>query len=1189
MTRWVDDGSGSVSVGGIEEAGRRFTACMIGSGTLPVRCGERLLERGHTIGGVIAGDDVLFRWAVARGIRTIRASEDIETFVGEVRHEYLFSIVNLALLSGNVLSRPSRWAINYHDGPLPKFAGVHATSWALINREATHGITWHLMSKDVDGGDVLVQRAVSIEASDTALSLNLKCHEAAFGGFGDLVDGLAAGHVVPRPQDLKQRTYFSRYKRPGSVLSLTQASEEVDALARGLLLGPYDNAIGVPKVIVAGKPFIAGSVALAGDASLAPGTVCAVDSDALTIAGSTRNIVLGQFATLEGRPVATADLVRDCNIRVGSTLLEPAQQALEAVRHWEQKLAPHEAFWVGRLAELTPLNIPYAMTTARTESDGYYEEMRIAVPPTLPCELGEGRSHAVLTALLVYLARIADSVTFDVATPVSPDVPAGVAQLVASHVPVRVDLDFDAPFEVALDAVRRSFDEADRRSTHLRDVRARYPQLRAAASKDLSAMRVVVGRRICSVEPKSSLLAQVSNDGDECRWVFDTRVFSQEAVVEMTQGALALLMDVLTTAGRPIGAATVLSPPAQAMLLKVNDTTTDAGVTQCVHELFEAQVARTPEAVALVVNGDEISYRELDRRAGHVADWLRQAGIGPENLVGLCAERSAEMVVGMLGVWKAGGAYIPLDPELPAERLNFMVTDARVGYVLATVKTMAIAQSTGARAVDITTLRRAPDGAERPVVGGAPENLAYVIYTSGSTGVPKGVEICHRSVVNLLKSLRERPGICAQDRMLAITTMSFDIAVLELFLPLSVGARVVIASGDDVREPRRLMTYLDEAGVTIMQATPTTWRLLLEAGWAGCPGLKVLCGGEPISLVLAEQLIGRAAEVWNLYGPTETTVWSTVGRLELGARQVSAGRPIANTQVHILDQRGRPVPPGISGDLYIGGLGVARGYLNRPDLTTARFTADGGARLYHTGDIARWLADGTIELLGRSDHQVKVRGFRIELGEIEARLDRHPGVQASVVHPESDGENVRLIAYVKPRVAGDDAVSRELRSFLLTSLPEYMVPSAFVAVDEFPRTANGKIDRGALAALSPAPRRERATEAEGTRTETESAIAEIWRSVLDVDFVGMDENFFDLGGNSLLIERVRSGLVERFDVDLAVVSMFEYPTVRAIARMISAARLNSALAAADSERAQHRHAGRRARQDIRRRLDLGRL
>jgi hypothetical protein len=325
-------------------------------------------------------------------------------------------------------------------------------------------------------------------------------------------------------------------------------------------------------------------------------------------------------------------------------------------------------------------------------------------------------------------------------------------------------------------------------------------------------------------------------------------------------------------------------------------------------------------------------------------------------------------------------------------------------------------------------------------------------------------------------------------------------------------------------------------------------------------------------------------------------VWSTVGKLEPGSRQVSVGRPIANTQVHVLDQRRRPVPIGVTGELYIGGSGVARGYLNRSDLTTARFIADpfagdGNARLYQTGDIARWLWDGTVELLGRSDHQVKVRGFRIEMGEIEAHLDRHPGVHASVVHPVADGENVQLVAYIKRRAADADnaELDKTLRRFLLLSLPEYMVPSAFVTIDEFPRTANGKTDRGVLAALSPAPRRTRDKDGEGPQTEIETAIAGIWRAVLNLDFVGVEENFFDLGGNSLLIERVRLGLVERFDVDLAIVSMFEYPTVRAVARMIAAARSSPGLVGVDSARAQNRYTARRARQDVRRRFDLEKL
>ncbi|MFY9559984.1 MAG: amino acid adenylation domain-containing protein [Terriglobales bacterium] len=591
------------------------------------------------------------------------------------------------------------------------------------------------------------------------------------------------------------------------------------------------------------------------------------------------------------------------------------------------------------------------------------------------------------------------------------------------------------------------------------------------------------------------------------------------------------------------------------VLVEWNETKRDYPQA-CAHELFEAQVERKPEAVALVWGEQQLSYGELNRRANQLAHELRSKGVGPEALVGICVERSPDLLVALLGVLKAGGAYVPLDPAFPRERLLFMLRDAGVQVLLTQENLRAKLSESTARFICLdsgwTAISKQPSENCRSGVG--PENLAYVIYTSGSTGLPKGVEVLHRALSNFLASMQVKPGLTEQDTLLAVTTASFDIAALELYLPLTVGARVNLVSRDTATDGQRLRDSLVASGATCMQATPTTWRLLVNAGWEGNPDLKILCGGEALPRELANELVGRASSVWNMYGPTETTVWSAVHQVTSATGPVFVGCPIANTELYVLDSELQPVPIGVPGELYIGGDGLARGYRNRPELTAERFvphpfSRQADARLYNTGDLARYRADGNLELLGRRDHQVKIRGFRVELGEIEAALGEHPAVQATavVVREEAPGEQ-RLVAYAVLQ-SGSLARAEELRSFLKGKLPDYMLPARFEFLASLPVSPSGKVDRRAL----PAPGSER-LESEASylapRTEQEKKLAAIWAEVLQLDRVSIHDNFFDLGGHSLLavklVARVENALGKR----LPVISVFQLPTISELAPLL---------------------------------------
>ncbi len=634
---------------------------------------------------------------------------------------------------------------------------------------------------------------------------------------------------------------------------------------------------------------------------------------------------------------------------------------------------------------------------------------------------------------------------------------------------------------------------------------------------------------------------------------FDRSLYRADAIQRMLGHLRTLLESMPDGAGMRVGDLCIVTPEeVHQLTVEWNQTAQDYPTQSTVHGLFELQVQRSPEAVAVACN-DRLTYAELNRRANQLADLLQRRGVKPETLVGLCVERSLEMVVAALGILKAGGAYVPLDPAFPKERLALILEDSRANILVTQRDVTRCLPEFSGQIVYLDDPELSTCAVDDVTSGATPDNLAYVIFTSGSTGRPKGVQIEHRSVVNFLESMRREPGLTAADTLLAVTTLSFDIAGLELFLPLIAGARVAIATREAVIDGHSLVKLLDEHKATVMQATPTTWRLMIESGWKGHDGLKVLCGGEPMPPDLARELLSRCSSLWNVYGPTETTIWSTLCQVTSPDTPIPIGKPIANTQVFILDRELQAVPIGVTGELYIGGDGLARGYLNRPDLTAERFVPNtycGSSRIYKTGDLCRWRLDGSIECLGRNDHQVKIRGHRIELGDIESALASHPGVKQAVVNVQERGSaDKRLVAYVVAN-DGNTPAADELRKHLTDRLPEYMVPAAYLGISAVPLTPNGKIDRKALPPAGEV-RSERDRTWRPPENETERTIAAAWKEVLEVADIGNNSNFFDLGGDSLLMIRVRGKLEHALHCDLPIIEMFRHPTVGALANYLA--------------------------------------
>ncbi|MEM9174218.1 MAG: amino acid adenylation domain-containing protein [Myxococcota bacterium] len=661
-------------------------------------------------------------------------------------------------------------------------------------------------------------------------------------------------------------------------------------------------------------------------------------------------------------------------------------------------------------------------------------------------------------------------------------------------------------------------------------------------------------------------------DALELRLLYGRGHFEADEARRLVDQIASTLEALVQDASRPLEALPTCSPAELAAAHVAPNATRATTPTEPVLEALRARTAEAPDRAALVCGETRLDYAALAHEVDALARRLRAGGLGPGGLVGICLPRTARLPVALLAVLASGAAYVPLDPSFPERRLRQIVEDAGLVRVLVDDTTEALVRALGAQplrvegeADAITRDTDATGAAPGPVAEGDP--LAYVIYTSGSTGRPKGVAVTHPNLENLLRSMATRIGFEAGDRFLAVTTFSFDIAMLELLLPLVTGGTLVLAQEDDLRDDRRLAGLLERERIDTLQATPATWRLLLAGGWAGQPGLLALCGGEAMDPELGRALLARVGALWNVYGPTETTIWSAALRLEaahLERDQVPIGGPLDETVLHVLDRAGRPVPIGLPGELCIGGAGVAAGYYRDSERTRERFIENPLAlaeahalpdapMLYRTGDRVVRNADGTFRFLGRDDHQVKVRGFRMELGEIETAMTAHPDVdQAVVVVLDERTPRARLAAalrLVPERASGLDSATfaKDLRAHLFESLPPYMVPGAIETVGTLPTTPNGKLDRPAVARLC-----RRATGSGGApRTPLERAIVDLWRDLLGVERIGPSDSFFELGGHSLLLVASRERLHAELGHDVALVDLFRHPTAESLAAFLS--------------------------------------
>lgn len=647
-----------------------------------------------------------------------------------------------------------------------------------------------------------------------------------------------------------------------------------------------------------------------------------------------------------------------------------------------------------------------------------------------------------------------------------------------------------------------------------------------------------------------------SGDVRTFMWHYNTNLFRREIIELWLDGYMTILANAVAVPNTAVRELSMLSTAVREELLyKWNRTGSPLPKGKTIIHAIMESAKRYPDSMAVEYGDTSCTYRMLEEKTSYLAAMLQKRGIGAGGCVAVCMDKTVDTIIAMLAVMKVRAAYIPVDSIFPDERIAYIIKDSDTRVLLTQKVYEAKYRPLQCEMVFVEDLAESSGSvAAMEGVMPLPTDPAYLIYTSGSTGKPKGVKIGHEALYNFLCSMKEAPGFGRTDSVLSVTTISFDIAVLEIFLPLIAGGKVIIADKETVVDGTQLAMKIAHCNPTFMQATPSTWKLLLNAGWKDGQGMTLLCGGEALTRSLADRLLATGATVWNMYGPTETTVWSSLWRVEDGTETPPIGFPIANTQLYVLDDAMKPVPAGISGELYIGGRGLAVEYHNRPDLTREKFVPNpfldtndlsGCGRLFKTGDIAKRLGDGTIVVMGRSDFQVKIRGFRVELGEIESVLEEFPGVgKAVVLSTKDEAGNDRLVGYIESTA---EVFAEEMRGYLSGKLPNYMVPDQLVKVESFPLTPNKKIDRIALMQQEQVIALPTNVPVVLPVNEAETKLLEIWRQVLKSTAFGTKENFFSIGGNSILIVEIQVLIKEKLGVDVPLTLLFQYPTIALLA------------------------------------------
>jgi len=1165
------------------DRGEAFSCYFIGDDNLTLQCAEIVLKNEHKILGIISKSSKIASWCASNSVPYINGIKEFEN-KHQQPFDYLFSIVNSEILSSELLKRPSKYAINYHNSPLPKYAGLYATTWAILNNETRHAISWHIMDEVVDAGAILKQPLFSVNEQETALSLNLKCYEQAIHSFRDLVKELVTATTSPKKQNLSSRSYYGLKDKPGNFgfISWEQSAEDIDRLCRALNFGHYTNQLTSPKVIIQGVVFIIKSHKRLDSASgLEPGKIINSIHGVLQIATRTNDMALLELTDLNGIPHTMDSLAQRYNLSIPFQLDSLNQEFIAQLALNPANCPRTERFWLNEF--LYCAEASSFLTHLSYQANTFHPiPKRTSIPHALLQQLKKqfALPHAtetiLLTTFLIYFYRLNNyknlSIEFSYKDLRSNN--AGLDILLSNYLPLTTVFEHNISFLNALAVIHATQTKLTHNHTFAKDIFIRYPELRDASNK--IEIRITFGDLAENYNYKDTKKINI-HFSEDCT-SFYVLYSEQEKCVAISHPFLeqtgthflTLLADIVKYPNKKLFELSVIGSVEKNSLLKNwNNTSSDYDYHKPVHRYIEDQVLKTPTAVAAVFEGDSLTYDELNQKSNQLAHYLRKQGVKPDDLIGICLSRSLEMIICILGTLKSGAAYLPIDPDYPKERIAYMLQNSQTNWLL--INNNLLERETDRYkiiTIDIEKILQKNLSSQNPHNITKPLDLVYVIYTSGTTGHPKGVAIPHQALSNHMLWMGKEYNFQADQVFLQKTPFSFDASVWEFFMPLLVGSKLIIAPSQAHASSKQMIQLINEHKVSVLQIVPSMLKeLVATEGFSACTSLKhIFCGGEALLSATMSEFFNSnvfGATLHNLYGPTEATIDSitrTCSEMDTSAEVSLIGKPIMNTKAYVLDEQMQPVPIGITGEMYLSGAGLARGYLNNVQTTEQKFIPNPFAskqydRLYKTGDLVKWNVNGVLEYHGRCDNQVKIRGYRIELNEIESVSEKISSIHQCVVVPEiGRNSSLSLSAYLVLK-SNNQISTAEIRAHLINQIPDYMVPSRFLVVDKFLTSPSGKIDRKNL----PTIYQQLGLEEQRLHphNKLEQSLLDIWCRALKINDIGVEDDFFDLGGNSMSAMSIIALTKDKLSIQLTTRMIFDFPTIHRLAQELENSQLNA--------------------------------
>jgi amino acid adenylation domain-containing protein len=1147
---------------------KTLSCFIIGKTVVLPECAELLINAGFTINGILTDSSNIESWAREKQIPTFDINGDIHAFLVGKPFDFIFSIINEKVLSPEVLSLPRMMAINYHDAPLPIYAGVNSNTWALVNQETEYGISWHVMEKGLDTGAILQQPIFEIAPDDTVIDLNLKCNTAAVRSFKTLIDQIIRNELVFKSQDLTKRTYVAGNKRPqaGAILQWDRSAEDIYALFRALRFSPFDNPLAVPRLMLDNNFFLIEDLFISGSniTKYKPGTVIRCVTDEIVVSTLSKNITIRKVMDSTGQHIPLIDIIQKHQLHPGKIISSLNKALGIKIQTLHQQIGKKENFWKKHCAKTAIRELPNWKSMETAEK--HVKHLHIYKPKGTQDFLdkhGYNSSQVLFTLFAIYLVRVGSTEPFS------------IAYSSKSHLNKVKDMEFyfesHVPFHINIESETTTFSEfyqniksqqgfLEKYYCYTKDFTFRRIELKKVLPILSELPRKVAIREISSLTQLDVLnradIELLITDPDSEEWgmiAYRPDKVQTEAMERAVRNLETLMKAIIVDHNKPVTTYPIVSETEREIILNVFNTKSKPSFDSSLVDLFDTQVTATPDNIAVIYKDVEMSYRQLDEASEKLAIHLHtEYSISTDDVIALQLSRSEWMIISILAVLKAGAAYLPIAVDAPIVRSKYMISAAKAKILL----TDKVIHKTAESLKDIVPCEIVDTiiySSSQPLnVKVSSRDLAYLIYTSGSTGKPKGVMIEHGGVVNMIRQGIDQYGIESTDCILQFAAYTFDTSVEEIFIAILSGATLVMADREALLSPASLMNILDKYNINVFDVSPQYLKVLNKRNLG--PVKSIISGGElPISEDIEHY--SKVLSFYNSYGPTEASIIVTLhkysdSKIEADKNYI-IGKPIPNVEILILDSNHNLLPIGVEGELCIAGECLARGYINEP--SSKNFIAHPfkeGERLYKTGDIARWLRHGHIEYRGRKDSQVKLRGYRIELGEIEHVLSQHESIsEAVVIKKKSINGFDELVAYVIGNNLDYKNIS-EVKIYLKNTLPDYMNPSVYVLMNYFPLLSNFKIDRKALPDHN--YYRDNYINVEHRPTSnTEIKLSEIWKNILSHDHeIGLNEYFLDLGGSSLLAVLLVTEIEKYFEIEIPLQKLIRIGALGKMAHLI---------------------------------------